>query len=92
VTIGANPQDVKNGQARIVNFSAKLEELLSEMRENRQPDSAFLFPSPRRGEEDKPARSLRESLRVVREKVGLPDLGFHHLRDFFASQCIMRAI
>jgi len=92
VTIGALPDFVKNGEARLLNFSPELEELLAEMWKNRPPDSSYLFPSPRRGDQDIPARTLRESLRKVRSRAGLPDFGFHDLRHFFASQCVMAGI
>jgi integrase len=94
VTIGAgDPEDTKSGYARSVNFTPELEALLREMAENyRQPDSSFLFPSPQRGERDIPARSLRESLRQIRGRAGLPEIGFHDLRHFFASQCVMAGV
>ena len=60
VTIGADGS-AKNARHRSVNFSNELEGLLREMREQRQPDSAFLFPSPQRGPKDIHARSLRGS-------------------------------
>ena len=88
VTIGADGS-AKNARHRSVNFSTELEALLREMRERRQPDSAFLFPSPQRGPKDIHARSLRESFRLVRRAAGLPRVGFHDLRHFFASQCVM---
>jgi integrase len=88
VTIGADGS-AKKARHRSVNFSAELESLLREMVGGRQPDSSFLFPSPQRGSEDIHARSLRESLRLVRRAAGLPWVGFHDLRHFFASQCVM---
>ena len=51
--------------------------------------SSFLFPSPQRGSKDIPAQSLRESFKLVRSKAGLPRVGFHDFRHFFASQCVM---
>jgi integrase len=88
VTIGADGS-AKNARHRSVNFSNELEGLLRETREQRQPDNAFLFPSPQRGPKDIHARSLRESLRLVRRAAGLPWVGFHDLRHFFASHCVM---
>jgi integrase len=61
VTIGTDGL-AKNARHRGVNFSHELETLLREMREGRQPDSTFLFPSAQRGSKDVHARSLRESL------------------------------
>jgi integrase len=92
VIIGALPENVKNDEARFVNLSRELEELLIEIRENRQPDSSYLFPSAQRGEKDIPARSLRESFKLVRTAAGLPQVGFHDFRHFFASQCVMAGI
>jgi integrase len=88
VTIGADA-DTKNARARSANFSGELEALLHEMNGGRPPDSSFLFPSPQRGERDIHAKSLRESFKLVRSKAGLPWVGFHDLRHFFASQCVM---
>ena len=72
-----------------MNFTPELNSLLHEMADKRPPDSSFLFPSPRRGERDIHAKSLRESFKLVRSKAGLPWVGFHDLRHFFASQCVM---
>ena len=47
VTIGADGES-KSGRHRAVNMTPELEELLAEMNENRQPDSAFLFPTATR--------------------------------------------
>jgi integrase len=88
VMIGADGS-AKNARHRSVNFSNELESLLREMREGRQPDSSFLFPSAQRGSKDIHARSLRESFRLVRRAAGLPWVGFHDLRHFFASQCVV---
>jgi integrase len=82
----------KNDKSRAVDFSGELEALLREMENSRQPDTVWLFPSPKRGSEDRPAKSLRESLRLIRKKAGLPSVGFHDLRHFFASQCVMAGI
>lgn len=69
-------------------LSALLRELLAEL----PPDTAWLFPSAQRGERDIHAQTLRESLRVVRKRAGLTWVGFHDLRHFFASQCVMAGL
>jgi integrase len=66
--------------------------LLQEMQSRRAPDSSWLFPSPQRGQKDIPARSLRESLRLVRAHADLPEVGFHDLRHLFCSFCVMAGI
>ena len=91
VTIGGGGM-AKNHRTRDVDFSPELKLLLSEMNAGRPPDSAWLFPSPQRGEKDTHAKSLRESLNLVRRKAGMPDFGFHDLRHFFASQRVMAGI
>jgi integrase len=58
----------------------------------RAPDSHWIFPSPQRGDRDIHARTLRESLRLVREAAGLPNIGFHDFRHYFCSFCIMSGI
>jgi hypothetical protein len=37
-------------------------------------DSRWLFPSPRRGERDIPAKTLRESFKLVAQKAELPNV------------------
>ena len=91
VTIGSGGV-AKNHRARDVDFSPELKSLLNELAAARPPDTAWLFPSPQRGEKDIPAKRLRESLNLVRKKAGMPDFGFHDLRHFFASQCVMAGI
>ena len=91
VTIGASGES-KTGRHRTVNLSREFEELLSEMNKNRQPDSSFLFPSPQRGSQDLPARTMRESFRAVRKAAHLPHLNFHDMRHHFASVAVMGGI
>ncbi len=91
VTIGAEGV-AKNGEERSVDLSPELASLLKTMHAGRPPDSSWLFPSPQRGNKDVAASTLRESLLLVRKKVGLPWVGFHHLRHFFASECVMAGI
>lgn len=82
----------KNGGSRFVDFNSNLEKVLKEMRGRRAPDCKFLFPSPQRGSKDIPARSLRESLRMVRRHAGIEINGFHDLRHLFASHCVMNGL
>jgi integrase len=88
VTIGADA-DTKNARHRTVNFTPELQSLLQDMSAARPPDSSFLFPSPQSGPKDIPAHSLREPFKLVRSKAGMPRVGFHDLRHFFTSQCVM---
>ncbi len=82
----------KNHKSRNVDFNPKLETLLKEMLTRRAPDSEYLFPSPQRGKNDKPAKTFRETLKLARAKVGFKDFGFHHCRHFFISYCVMSGI
>ncbi len=91
VTIGADGLS-KNGEDRRVEFNAPLGELLRDMRTRRAPDCASLFPSPQRGRRDIPARSFRESLNMARRVAKLPHVGFHDLRHYFCSACVMAGI
>jgi integrase len=91
LTIGADGVS-KNSKAREVDFSPELEALLKEICAALPPDTSWLFPSPQRGDEDVHAQTLRESLKAVRRKAGLDWVGFHDLRHFFASQCVMAGI
>ncbi len=82
----------KNGQARHVDFNSKLEAHLKEMIQRCQPDSEWMFPSPRRGNEDRPAKTFVETLRLVRQAAQLLDFGFHDCRHHFISMCVMSGI
>ncbi|MDX2082073.1 MAG: site-specific integrase [Terrimicrobiaceae bacterium] len=82
----------KNHRSRIVDFNPQLKALLEEMKSRRAPDSKWLFPSPQRGDTDRPAKTFRESLRLVRKHAGLPNVGFHDLRHLFCSHCVMAGI
>jgi integrase len=62
------------------------------MRDRRDPNSIWLFPSPKRGKIDRTVISLRESLNLVRDVVGLKDFGFHDCRHRFSSRCVMAGI
>ena len=72
LTVGTDGQ-TKNGQSRSVDFNSKLELHLQDMLSRRQPDSVWLFPSPRRGESDRPAKTFVESMRQSRFDPDLPD-------------------
>lgn len=85
-------RDTKNREGRMVEMNAALREVLEGMRGRRVPGSRYLFPSVHRGEKDVPARTLRESLRLARAAAGLPWVGVHDLRHFFASWAVMSGI
>jgi integrase len=91
VTIGAD-QLSKNWESRTVEFNPQLGALLREMRRRCAPDCAWLFPSPHRGPRDEHARSFRESLKIARRAGGLEWVGFHDLRHYFCSMCVMAGI
>jgi integrase len=91
VTIGAD-QLAKNWESRTVEFNPQLAALLGEMRQRRAPDSSWLFPSPQRGSRDEHARSFRESLKIARKAAELEWVGFHDLRHYFCSMCVMVGI
>lgn len=91
MTIGSDGE-VKNRKWRVVDFNPDLENHLKDMLSRKAPDSDWLFPSPRRGEEDRPIKSFRESLLLARQAAGLPTFGFHDSRHFFISMCVMSGI
>jgi integrase len=91
VTIGAD-RLAKNRESRTVEFNPRLAALLCEMRRRRAPDSSWLFPSPQRGPRDEHARSFRESLKIARKAAGLEWVGFHDLRHYFCSMCVMAGV
>jgi integrase len=91
VTIGAD-RLTKNCESRTVEFNPQLGELLHEMRARRAPDCSWLFPSPQRGPHDEHAKSFRESLKLARKAASLERIGFHDLRHYFCSVCVMAGI
>jgi integrase len=91
VAIGADGLS-KNREVRTVEFNPQLASLLREMRARRAPDCSWLFPSPQRGPRDEHAKSFRESLKIARAAAGLQWIGFHDLRHYFCSVCVMAGI
>ncbi len=91
VTFGSDGLS-KNGKARVVDFNPALEAQLRTMHARRAPDCKYLFPSPQRGQRDIPASDLRGSLFTARKEASLEWVGFHDLRHFFASYCVMSGI
>jgi integrase len=91
VTIGAEG-DSKNAKARVVDFNPALKKHLLEMKERSGRVSAWLFPSPQRGEKDIPAKSFRESLELARKAAKIEKVGFHDFRHHFISFCVMSGI
>ena len=90
-TIGSGGT-TKNRGSRVVDFNAQLENLVRDMHARRPGDSSWLFPSPQRGDQDLPAKTFRESLKLVRTAAKLPEVGFHDLRHLFCSFCVMAGI
>ncbi len=91
LTFGADGLS-KNGEARAVDFNSKLEEHLRDMCNRHAPDSAFLFPSPRRGARDEGTHTLNMVLRKVRTEAKMPDFTCHLCRHFFISFGVMSGI
>jgi integrase len=91
LTFGSDGQ-TKNRQSRVVDFNERLKAHLLEMSKRRQPDSGFIFPSPRRGESDAPTVTLNKALNTAREKSGVRDFTCHLCRHFFISMCVMSGI
>jgi len=91
LTIGADGM-TKNRKSRVVDFNPDLEAHLKEMQTRRAPDSDWLFPSPRRGDHDRPSQTWRETLILARRPAGLESFGFHDCRHFFISMCVMSGI
>jgi integrase len=91
VLIGAGGVS-KNRESREVEFNDRLGELLRDMHARRAPDCSWLFPSPQRGRRDEHARTFRESLLLTRRAAKLEWVGFHDLRHWFASFCVMAGL
>ena len=85
-------EDLKNRDARVVDFNPKLKAHLLDMKARSHNVSQWLFPSPQRGDKDIPAKTFRESLELVRERAKLPTFGFHDCRHHFISMGVMSGI
>ncbi|MEI6278421.1 MAG: hypothetical protein WCQ16_03425 [Verrucomicrobiae bacterium] len=66
--------------------------MLQELMDSLPGDTQWLSPSPQRGEKDIPAKTFRESLRLVRTAAKLPWIGFRDFRHYFASQGVMAGL
>ncbi len=84
--------NTKSKRNRAIQFNEALRKALEEILAALPDDTEWLFPSARRGEVDKPAATLRPSFEMVRQIVGMPEVGFHHFRHYFASQCVMGGV
>jgi integrase len=104
VTIGADGLS-KNHEARDVDMTDDLVELLTEMKAGREENSPWLFPSPQRVNRDLRVRNFRACLNDIRgtarknrrrEPVELehrfPHVGFHSFRHTFISKCVEAGI
>jgi integrase len=91
LTIGSDGLS-KNHRSRVVDFNAELEKHLKLMKARRAPDTEWLFPSPQRGNIDRPSKTFRETLLLARKAAKIPEFGFHDCRHFFVSYCVMSGI
>jgi integrase len=91
LTIGSDGLS-KNHKARVVDFNAKLEAHLEDMQSRQAPDTEWLFPSPQRGNIDRPSKTFRETLLLARTAAKMPKFAFHDCRHYFISYCVMSGI
>jgi integrase len=104
VTIGADGLS-KNHEARDVDMTDDLVELLTEMKAAKEEGCRWLFPSPQRGDRDLHVSNFRACLNDVRgtprknrrhDAVELehkfPHVGFHSFRHTFISKCVEAGI
>jgi integrase len=85
-------EDLKNRDARVVDFNPKLKTHLIDMKTRSRKISQWLFPSPQRGKKDIPSKSFRDSLELVREHSKMLTFNFHDCRHHFISMCVMSGI
>lgn len=85
-------EDLKNRDARVVDFNPKLKAHLLDMKKRSHNVSQWLFPSPQRGEKDIPSKTFHESLGLARKHAKLPTFGFHDCRHHFISMGVMSGI
>jgi len=104
VTIGADGLS-KNHEARDVDMTDELVELLTEMKAARDENCQWLFPSPQRGKRDARVSNFRACLNDIRGtgrsnrrrdvtelEHKFPHVGFHSFRHTFISKCVEAGI
>jgi integrase len=74
---------------RDLDFFDKLEALLKEMGERRDPKCDWMFPNE---DGTNHIGSYRKQLERVREACAMTYLGFHHFRHYFISWCVMKGV
>jgi integrase len=87
ITIGSDGL-TKNEKARVLPMNEKLEKHLRSMFRRRKK-SDLLFPSPRGGGI---VTSFKTALKKVMQRSGITSFGFHHLRHYFISHCVMSGV
>jgi len=83
----------KNGERRAVDFNARLEKHLLDMRTRRAPENDYLFPSPKRNEHKNfHAITFNKTIRDARVAAGVKDFTCHLCRHYFASMALMSKV
>jgi integrase len=81
----------KNSDSRWVPMNKRLEKHLRAMHRQRNKESDWLFPS-RIGGPDYRTTSFKKARLAVMRSCQIEDFGFHHLRHFFISNCVMSGV
>jgi integrase len=77
----------------VVDFNEKLEAHLKDLFARRDPDSPWVFPTPRQGKKGTGYfANPQQLLEDVRKGAGMPNFHFHDCRHFFASFCVMSGL
>lgn len=91
--IAGDKKRTKNKQGRVIDFNPRLEAHLKDLFARRDPNAQWLFPSPRPdGRGDVPVQDLRKSRDAAIAGAKVEHFGFHHLRHYFISVCVMSGI
>ena len=93
LTVGRH-RATKNKEIRRVKFNSDLESHLRSMWGRKAPDSVWIFPSPKRGDTDRPVIDFRATLdlakaEAVKECPKLASFKFHDTRHHFVSMAVM---
>ena len=82
------------GEPRFIDFFPKLEKHLKNMYKRRDRKSPFLFPAKLNPLD--PPKTFKQTWIKVRKMVRIfetdKDIGFHHMRHYFISHCVMAGI
>jgi len=88
-TSHARRKSGKKPEAAVLPLSAEAHAILSQCEKQRNPDSPYVFPSPRSGGR---LDNIKKGFEAILADAGITDFRFHDLRHTFASRLVMAGV